>query len=556
MRSRRSFFPQWKTGESLPLPFNDEPPASHAPLPKPVNATNDASKSLPVRGVRQALWLSVFFPRLLFESHTSVSERLVGAAVIGESRGQRVVLACSEAATAAGIQSGMSLSAAIALVPELELHECLQELNHLALRALAEQAQAYTSMVVLEPPSALLLEIGSSLNLFGGIDALLTKVQEHFHACDYSAQLAVASTPAAAFYLSRWQPGQQVVVHSELAQALRLMPLSVLDWPPEVLRRFHSIGVQTLGDCRRLPRAGFARRFGAARLLALDRLYGQYPDPRQAYQAADRFLAELELSAEIDNTDILYEACRLLFTRLSRFLKRRQLSAGEVHIRFYALHAPASELVLRPACVGQGSEHWLELLRIRLERWQMPAPAVVVELSCERFQAQSTETTPLAFSAQDLQHDQQTAGALLIERLQARLGQQAVQALACVADLRPEFAMQAVQPGQAHYHCAANSPWHEFLHFPGLRVAPELTQKTYLQRPLWLLEQPKPLGSRLSSQQWRIVSGPERIETGWWDGKDTRRDYYVARMHSGVWAWLFRERRPDARCWFLHGYFA
>jgi protein ImuB len=51
-----------------------------------------------------------------------------------------------------------------------------------------------------------------------------------------------------------------------------------------------------------------------------------------------------------------------------------------------------------------------------------------------------------------------------------------------------------------------------------------------------------------------LESGPERIESGWWDGRDVRRDYYVARNPAGVWFWVFRDREPSGR-WFLHGVF-
>ena len=51
-----------------------------------------------------------------------------------------------------------------------------------------------------------------------------------------------------------------------------------------------------------------------------------------------------------------------------------------------------------------------------------------------------------------------------------------------------------------------------------------------------------------------IEEGPERIESGWWDGHDVRRDYYVARTQAGVRLWVFRERTPERR-WFLHGIF-
>jgi protein ImuB len=50
-----------------------------------------------------------------------------------------------------------------------------------------------------------------------------------------------------------------------------------------------------------------------------------------------------------------------------------------------------------------------------------------------------------------------------------------------------------------------------------------------------------------------FVSGPERIESGWWDEQDVARDYYVARNGDGQRLWVFRDHRT--RCWFLHGLF-
>jgi protein ImuB len=65
-----------------------------------------------------------------------------------------------------------------------------------------------------------------------------------------------------------------------------------------------------------------------------------------------------------------------------------------------------------------------------------------------------------------------------------------------------------------------------------------------------MLAQPQPF------DDWEglRVSGPERIETGWWDGHDVRRDYYVAWTRAGIRLWIFRERPPGGG-WFLHGVF-
>ena len=52
-----------------------------------------------------------------------------------------------------------------------------------------------------------------------------------------------------------------------------------------------------------------------------------------------------------------------------------------------------------------------------------------------------------------------------------------------------------------------------------------------------------------------LVAGPERIEAGWWDGDEVRRDYYVAENAHGETYWIFREHR-DTSAWYLHGVFA
>jgi protein ImuB len=72
------------------------------------------------------------------------------------------------------------------------------------------------------------------------------------------------------------------------------------------------------------------------------------------------------------------------------------------------------------------------------------------------------------------------------------------------------------------------------------------------------LAQPQPLAHLFEAQPWVLHDGPERIESGWWDGGDVRRDYFVARSPAGETAWIYRDHRygTDDGEWFLHGWFA
>src|SRR5678816_2571114 len=115
--------------------------------------------------------------------------------------------------------------------------------------------------------------------------------------------------------------------------------------------------------------------------------------------------------------------------------------------------------------------------------------------------------------------------ARLVERLQARLGRDAACGITPSPDHRPEQAWRRVEPGE----------WdpREFVQ-PG-------------PRPAWLLDRPV----SIEEEKLALMAGPERIACGWWDGDETRRDYFVAGLGAGV-AWVFRE---EGR-WYVHGFFA
>jgi len=129
------------------------------------------------------------------------------------------------------------------------------------------------------------------------------------------------------------------------------------------------------------------------------------------------------------------------------------------------------------------------------------------------------------------------AGAQLVERLRARLGDDAVQALAMHADHRPERA------------------WRQTTVISGATPATKNTRDPAPapRRPLWLLPEPRALGADPAATALQLLSGPERIETGWWDGGDIGRDYFVGRGTQGEELWLYRDRGGQ---WFVHGVFA
>jgi protein ImuB len=138
----------------------------------------------------------------------------------------------------------------------------------------------------------------------------------------------------------------------------------------------------------------------------------------------------------------------------------------------------------------------------------------------------------------------------LVEQLRARLGVEAVHGLERVPEHRPERAWRIAEPALPEMTREAT------------RETPKLVAPHVItvpsRRPLWLLGAPQllesPRGRPQQDGPLELSAGPERIESGWWDGDDARRDYYVAKDRHGSRLWIYREC-DGARRWFLHGIF-
>lgn len=70
-------------------------------------------------------------------------------------------------------------------------------------------------------------------------------------------------------------------------------------------------------------------------------------------------------------------------------------------------------------------------------------------------------------------------------------------------------------------------------------------------RPGWLLAEPLALPE--TGLQW--LGQAERIESGWWDGGDVRRDYYRIETRDGLHGWAYRDLAQPGPLW-LQGWFA
>jgi len=416
------------------------------------------------------------------------------------------------------------------------------QLGRLALRA-----TQYTSRVSLEPPDGVLLEIKGSLQLFAGVAGLERALREECRQLGIAVVLACAPTPLAALVLARAYRPLAALDPAQLVSTLAPLPLKALRWPEEIRARLAHSGVRTIGAALRLPRAAFARRFGSAQLATLDALTGRAPDLRRAYQAPVRFRRRCELTCELEDHAAIRASLAPLFAALGEFLTSRQCGVAGLECLLTHRHSPVTHCVLRLAAPATDARRLEELLGERLSALSLPEPVRGCEL-------RSDELVPYRPECPHLWQPGEHGGGVvgeasgLLERLRARLGEDAVYGLTLLEGHRPEKAWGRTGPPAAAGTAARRAA----------RQAAAALHRPAHRRPLWLLPAPLSLAVRDGLPRrrglLRLIGEPERIETGWWDGEEIERDYYTATDSRGVLLWVFRERQAPHH-WYLHGVF-
>lgn len=472
------------------------------------------------------LWLALYLPELALEALPGAADHPRAALGAG---GGKVLQAVNAAAAEAGVTVGMSVAAALALCPDIDL-VARSPTAEAALRdALLIWAGQFTSHCSALTDDCLVLEIGASRRLFGGFEALLDQLRTQLADFSQSVQMASAPTPGAAALLARHRPGTLVQTLDALPAVLGPLPLACLDMGPRLTGCLHGLGLRSISDCRRLPRAGLGRRLGPALLAELDRLLGITPEALVPFCPPPEFRRALELPAPAHCASQLLPALARLLLELRGFLRARQRWTQTLCLDLVCADGPPVPVVLRLSEPTGDTSVMQALFVERLQQTVLARPVVGLLLSTQNL-------VPAPAGGQDLfdsPHGEPLAA--LLDRLRARLGEAAVTGISATADHRPERAWRYCAVGQG-------------------RAALPL-----VARPGWLLRMPQRLrvvaGMPCLDGRLTLLDGPERIEGGWWDSADVARDYYIACQRSGQRLWIYQERRPGAG-WYLHGLFA
>jgi protein ImuB len=413
-----------------------------------------------------------------------------------------------------------------------------QEAAAAMLQKLCMHSQAFTSFVSIEPPNALLLEIRGSVKLFGSLQRLHADIDACWQRLALRAFSATAPSTLAALWLARAGDPLQIEDVEMLPGRLAKVPIACTAWDGELLQTLRAMGVTRLGELMRLPRAGLARRLNPAMVQDLDIALARQPAPRRAFVPRERFRERCDFETEIEQVAYLEKALEPLLGRCAQFLLKRQAGVQALQLRLRHREASVTRVQLGLASITSERRRLTDVLCQKLQRLELKAPVRGMELISGPLRGLSASSLD-AFAGLTRGGSRDSAPQL-VERLRARLGEEAVYGVCLIAEHRPEAAWRRV-----HELCLTGAP----------KVAEGMIDQG-MPRPVWLLSEPLPLPKP------QILQGPERIESGWWDGKGVARDYYVAKGEGqdgpcqphGIRLWVFQERQ--SKRWYVHGVFA
>ncbi|MEZ0243863.1 MAG: DNA polymerase Y family protein [Sphingomonas sp.] len=482
-----------------------------------------------------------------------------------------IAAACPKA-RALGITPGMMLSQARAQIRGLDIRPADPEGDMATLRALAIRAARHWSPIVaIEGEDTLFLDLTGTSHLFGGEERFAGRVIRLLARYGFTAHIAVADTPGAAWALTRHHR-LTICPSGEHADALALLPIEVLRIETRHAELLHRLGIDRVGQLAAIPRAPLVKRFGAGLAARLLQALGSLPEPLDPVVPPEAIVAARRFAEPIQTAEAIAHWLGMLVPELTTALEQAGHGASRVELIADRIDGVPQRIRIGLARPSRDPAHLLRLLMRRIESVEPGFGIDAIALHVRR-------SGPLGPQPVTERLDEEAVPDLapLVDTLATRIG------LPRLWRMRP---VESDVPERAATHAPVLDPPER----SGTRLkiddVAQLDRNPALQpwhpdwpRPVRLLARPELLDHVIAELpdhaprrfSWRgrahkviRADGPERVHGEWWKRDAERasiRDYFQVEDEEGHRYWLFRRGDGERAAtgdlsWYLHGVFA
>lgn len=499
----------------------------------------------------QRRYLSVYLSRLMVDRLEREEPKRCGSpfAVVWTEKGHLYIAGANDAARQAGIEPGMRVADARALLPSLAIVLHDPEADEALKQKIVEWCDRFSPLVAHDGADGIVLDITGCAHLWGGEAPLLETVQKELRTRKFHVRAAIADTPAAAWALARFSK-QSIVTKEELADAVDPLPVQALRIPEEIATELKRVGLTTIGFMRRVPRNSIATRYGPAVLMRLDQVFGQTEAPITPYRAPLPYRAGKIFAEPIGTTAAVERVVLQLLTLLCTRMEKEHRGACRFELACHRVDGSVAHLQVRTSKPGRSITHLMRLFSEKMGELDAGFGIEIIMLSAADVDTAAPVQMALPNCGENPEEDKSLTE--LLDRMGLKLGFEHVCRFQIRESLIPEHSTEWV-PVTDHHSSPVQWPEHRVrpVRFIDPPVPIEIGE---------IIPGKWPVQIRIGSQIHRIVraEGPERLTPEWWREQASRwasRDYYRIESELGIRLWIFREtRRNEAgERWFLHG---
>jgi protein ImuB len=512
--------------------------------------------------------MAVWLPRLATdlvrrrERGSGEHARAVPLVLAADERQRRVVAACCDDASRAGVRTGMPVVQARALFPSgvvrVEDHDVPR--TQAALRSLAVWAIRFSPMSSIDEPDGLMLDVTGCARVFGGEPALAQRASSGLRRLGFETHIALAPTYAAARAIARFGGAREAVIgQHRIREAVSSLPVHAIGVEDAVTDELRGLGLERVGQVLAMPRPALAARFGETLNLQLDRMLGQSIETITPVRPTPPLTVERLFKGPTTNTEAIERTARELVDEVGSALLAREAGAMSLELELERSDLPPERLTIATGRPTRDRRHLWSLVRPGLERAHLGFGVEAVRVRVRTMGALRHEQTTVGQgdgAASD--REAERARGELVDTLANRLGSARVLRAHPVESHRPERAFTlAPATHQTPQRHPVTTTTHDrptaLFDRPAPAEVVALTPDGPVHRVRW------DHGGRGGA--WRggdesVIAcvGPERISGEWWDHAGSTRDYFVVQTESGRWLWVCRGLEVGR--WFVHGEWA
>ncbi|USD41990.1 DNA polymerase Y family protein [Vibrio sp. SCSIO 43135] len=464
------------------------------------------------------LWLYLHFPTLQLDALFAQQNEQPLAIVEGK---KHQIVQCNSAAQEQGIKAGLGLGSAAALCADLQVHPYDARIEQQTLTDIAQWLYLITSDIALFPPQGILLKVTDMLSLYQGLDNYWHTLSQHLNTLALNYSYSTGFSPFSAILLAKSHINSITLDKETILNNIQQHPIASTELDKKQLEQLSRVGIQTLQELLELPLQELARRFNIDLVNYVGRLTGRFKHPITLYHPPEAFHSYMELLFDIENVQWLEKPLGKLLKKLELFLTLRNQVAYELELTLHQRDKVEQSITFTSAIGDYSAAQWTRLCQLSMESLTLEGPVQGLTLTIKRYGEQQAYADDIFEGKKGQQSELE-----LVSLLQAKLGKKQVRKVCMTPDPRPDKATRLYDPAQTV-------------------ILPELKNRL---RPSIMLPEPELLCEKVS-----LMQGPERVVTGWWDGDDMTRDYFIARSQEGRWLWIFRNQDKQ---WFLHGQFS